>query len=165
MSEDNLQVSRRILEEAFGQGQLALIDEFVAADAVDHDPANPEDVRGPAGLKQQISMYRAAFPDLQFKIEDTISQDDRVVIRWSSRGTHRGELMGLAPTGKVVSVTGISIDRFADGKIVESWTNWDVLGLMRQLGAAPPPGSVGEKVGIQLQRLTARRSRQKAGTR
>jgi steroid delta-isomerase-like uncharacterized protein len=165
MSESNLQVSRRMLEEAFGQGQLALVDEFVAADAVDHDPANPEGVRGPAGIKEQISMYRAAFPDLQFTIEDTIAQDDRVVIRWSSRGTHRGELMGLAPTGKVVTVTGISIDRFAEGKIVESWTNWDVLGLMRQLGAAPPPGSVSEKVGIQLQRLTARRSRQKAGTR
>jgi steroid delta-isomerase-like uncharacterized protein len=110
-------------------------------------------------------MYRAAFPDLQFTVEDIIDQDDRVVIRWSSRGTHQGELMGLAPTGKIVTVTGISIDRFADGKVAESWTNWDVLGLMRQLGAAPPPGSVGEKVGIQLQRLTARRSRQKAGTR
>jgi steroid delta-isomerase-like uncharacterized protein len=165
MSEANSQVAHRILEEAFGQGQLGLVDEFVAADAVDHDPANPEDVRGPAGLREQISMYRAAFPDLQFTIEDTIAQDDRVVIRWSSRGTHRGELMGLAPTGKVVTVTGISIDRFAEGKIVESWTNWDVLGLMRQLGAAPPPGSVSEKVGIQLQRLTARRSRQKAGIR
>jgi steroid delta-isomerase-like uncharacterized protein len=165
MSEANSQVSQRILEEAFGQGQLGLVDEFVAADAVDHDPANPEDVRGPTGLKEQISMYRAAFPDLQFTIEDTIAQDDRVVIRWSSRGTHQGELMGLAPTGKVVTVTGISIDRFAEGKIVESWTNWDVLGLMRQLGAAPPPGSVSEKVGIQLQRLAARRSRQKAGSR
>jgi steroid delta-isomerase-like uncharacterized protein len=165
MSEANAQISRRMLEEAFGQGQVELVDEYVAADAVDHDPANPEDVRGPAGLKQQISMYRAAFPDLQFTIEDIVDQDDRVVIRWSSRGTHQGELMGLAPTGKVVTVTGISIDRFADGKIAESWTNWDVLGLMRQLGAAPPPGSVGEKVGIQLQRLTARRSRQKAGAR
>ena len=165
MSEGNSQVAQRMLEEAFGQGELGLVDEFVAADAVDHDPANPMDVRGPAALKEQISMYRAAFPDLQFTIEDTIAQDDRVVIRWSSRGTHRGELMGLAPTGKVVTVTGISIDRFAEGKIVESWTNWDVLGLMRQLGAAPPPGSVSEKVGIQLQRLTARRSRQKAGIR
>ena len=165
MSEANAQVSRRLLEEAFGQGRVELVDEHVAADSVDHDPANPEDVRGPAGLKEQISMYRAAFPDLQFTVEDIIDQDDRVVIRWSSRGTHQGELMGLAPTGKIVTVTGISIDRFADGKVAESWTNWDVLGLMRQLGAAPPPGSVGEKVGIQLQRLTARRSRQKAGTR
>jgi steroid delta-isomerase-like uncharacterized protein len=165
MSEANAQVSRRLLEEAFGQGRVELVDEHVAADAVDHDPANPEDVRGPAGLKEQILMYRAAFPDLQFTVEDIIDQDDRVVIRWSSRGTHQGELMGLAPTGKIVTVTGISIDRFADGKVAESWTNWDVLGLMRQLGAAPPPGSVGEKVGIQLQRLTARRSRQKAGTR
>ena len=95
-------------------------------------------------------MYRAAFPDLQFTIDDVIAQDDKVVIRWSSRGTHRGELMGLAPTGKEATSSGISIDKIADGKIVESWNHWDTLGLMRQLGAAPPPGSVGEKVGIQL---------------
>ncbi len=163
MSEANRQASRRIIEEAFSQGNLAVIDEVVAPDAVGHDPANPENTRGPEGIKQLIGMYRAAFPDLQFTVEDLIAEGDKVVVRWSSSGTHRGELMGLAPTGKRATVTGTGIDHFVDGKIVESWNHWDTLGLMRQLGAAPPPGSVSEKVGIQLQRLTARRSRQKAG--
>jgi steroid delta-isomerase-like uncharacterized protein len=163
MSEANREAARRVVEEAFGQGKLDVVDEVVAPNAVTHDPAQPEDVRGPEGVKQQIKMYRAAFPDLQFTIEDAIVEGDKVVLRWSSQGTHRGDLQGLAPTGRTGGTTGISIDRFEDGKIVESWVNWDTLGLMRQLGAAPLPGSVGEKIGIQLQRLTARRARHKAG--
>lgn len=163
MSEANLAASRRVIEDGFNKGDLAVIDAVCAPDAVNHDPAMPEDARGTAALKQMISMYRTAFPDLMITIEDTVVADDKVVLRWTSRGTHRGELMGLAPTGTHASVAGISIDRFADGKIVESWNNWDTLGLMRQLGAAPIPGSIGEKVGIQLQHLTARRQRHKAG--
>ena len=165
MSEQNVAISRRGFEEVFNQGKLDVAAEIVAEGAVSHDPASPEEAVGPAGFRQQVEMYRAAFPDLQFTIDDVIAQDDKVVIRWSSRGTHRGELMGLAPTGKEATSSGISIDKIADGKIVESWNHWDTLGLMRQLGAAPPPGSVGEKVGIQLQRLSARRQRQKAGIR
>ena len=163
MSEANLAASRRVIEDGFNKGDLSVVDEVCAPDAVNHDPAMPEDARGTEALKQQISMYRTAFPDLEITIEDTIVADDKVVLRWTSRGTHRGELMGLAPTGTHASVAGMSIDRFADGKIAESWNNWDTLGLMRQLGAAPIPGSIGEKVGIQLQHLTARRQRHKAG--
>jgi steroid delta-isomerase-like uncharacterized protein len=163
MSEGNVEASRRVIEEAFNNGNLAVVDELVEPGAVDHDPAHIEEVRGPAAFKAQVEMYRSAFPDLHMTIEDTVAQGDMVVLRWTSRGTHRGELMGLAPTGTVATVTGISIDRFEDGKIAESWTNWDVLGLMRQLGAAPPPGSISEKVGLQLQHLAARRTRSKTG--
>jgi steroid delta-isomerase-like uncharacterized protein len=163
MSEANLAASRRVIEDGFNKDNLSVVDEVCAPDAVNHDPAMPEDARGTEALKQQISMYRTAFPDLEITIEDTIVADDKVVLRWTSRGTHRGELMGLAPTGTHASVAGMSIDRFADGKFAESWNNWDTLGLMRQLGAAPIPGSIGEKVGIQLQHLTARRQRHKAG--
>lgn len=163
MSEQNIAISRRGFEEAFNQGKLEVADEIIAEGAVNHDPADPEESVGPAGFKSQIELYRTAFPDLKFTIEDVIADGDMVVIRWTSSGTHKGELMGLAPTNKVATSAGISIDKIADGKIVESWNNWDTLGLMRQLGAAPPPGSVGEKVGIQLQRLAARRQRQKAG--
>jgi steroid delta-isomerase-like uncharacterized protein len=163
MSEGNLESARRVIEEAFNEGSFAVIDELVGPNAVDHDPAHVEEVRGPAAFKAQVEMYRRAFPDLHMTIDDAVAQDDRVVLRWTSRGTHRGELMGLAPTGTVATVTGISIDRFEDGKIAESWSNWDTLGLMRQLGAAPPPGSISEKVGLQLQHLTARRTRQKTG--
>lgn len=163
MSKANGQVSRRVIEEGFSKGNLNVIDELVADEFVNHDPADPQDARGRAGAKRQIQMYRAAFPDLEFTIEDVIDQGDKVVLRWTSTGTHRGELMGLAPTGARVTASGISIDRLAGGKIVETWTNWDTLGLMRQLGAAPPPGSIGEKVGIQIQHLAARRQRHKAG--
>lgn len=164
MSDANVEVSRRMLEEGFNQGNMATVEELTAAGYVGHDPAGPEDVRGAEGAKQFIATYRAAFPDLHIAIEDAIAADDKVVMRWTSTGTHLGELMGLAPTGAHVRVSGISIDRMEDGKIAESWNNWDVLGLMRQLGAAPAPGSFGEKVGIQLQHLAARRQRHKTGS-
>lgn len=108
-----------------------------------------------------MSLYRTAFPDVRITVDDVITAGDKVVLRWHSEGTHRGELAGLAPTGAHGSVTGISIDRWKDGKVVESWTEWDNLGLARQLGAAPPEGSFGEKLGIGVQRLMARRMRKK----
>jgi steroid delta-isomerase-like uncharacterized protein len=163
MSEQNIAIARRGFEEVFNQGKLAVADEIVAEGAVSHDPADPEESVGPAGFKRQVELYRTAFPDLKFTIEDVIADGDQVVIRWTSSGTHKGELMGLAPTGTRVTSSGIAIDKLSGGKIVEAWNHWDTLGLMRQLGAAPPPGSMGEKVGIQLQRLSARRQRAKAG--
>ena len=161
---DLSQASRQLLEQSFNEGNFALIDELVASAAVNHDPATPaqmRDVRGPEVLKGMASMYRAAFPDLRITVDDVIAADDKVVLRWHSEGTHRGELAGLAPTGARGSVTGVSIDRWQDGKVVESWSEWDNLGLARQLGAAPPEGSVGEKVGVGLQRLMARWMRKK----
>jgi predicted ester cyclase len=158
------QASRRLIEESFNQGNFALADEFVAPDAVDHDPATPaqmRELRGPELVKRTAGMYRAAFPDVRISVDDVIVAGDKVVLRWHSEGTHRGELAGLAPTGARGSVTGISIDQWKDGKVVETWTEWDNLGLARQLGAAPPEGSIGEKIGTMLQRLMARRMRKK----
>lgn len=164
---DNEAVSRRVLEEVFNKGNLGIADELLAPDAVNHDPATPPEMRnfrGPELLRQTVSMYRSAFPDLRLTVEDAISQGDRVVLRWRSEGTHRGELLGLAPTNARGSVTGITIDGFENGKIVESWTEWDNLGLARQLGAAPPEGSRGERLGAMVQRLTARRMRKRSGS-
>jgi steroid delta-isomerase-like uncharacterized protein len=161
---DLSELSRRLLEQTFNDGNFELIDQLVASDAVNHDPATPADMRalrGPDVFKRTVGMYRAAFPDVRITVDDVIAADDRVVLRWHSEGTHRGQLAGLAPTGVHGSVTGISIDRWKDGKVVESWAEWDNLGLARQIGAAPPEGSVGEKIGIGLQRLMARRMRQK----
>jgi steroid delta-isomerase-like uncharacterized protein len=161
---DLSEASRRLLEESFNQGNFALIDQLVAPDAVNHDPATPAGMRGLRGaelLKRTVTMYRTAFPDVRITVDDVIAADDKVVLRWHSDGTHRGELAGLAPTGARGSVTGISIDRWKGGKIVEAWVEWDNLGLARQLGAAPPEGSVGEKIGTALQRLMARRMRRK----
>ena len=161
---DLSEASRRLLEQSFNEGNFALIDQLVAPEAVNHDPATPSqmrDLRGPEMLKRTVSMYRAAFPDVRITVDDVIAADDKVVLRWHSEGTHRGELAGLAPTGAHGSVTGISIDRWNDGKIVEAWSEWDNLGLARQLGAAPPEGSVGEKIGMGVQRLMARWMRRK----
>jgi predicted ester cyclase len=156
--------SRRLLEQSFNTGNFELIDELVAPEAVQHDPALParlRDLRGPDGIKRTVSMYRSAFPDLRMTVDEAIASGDKVALRWHSEGTHRGELAGLAPTGVHGSVTGISIDRWQDGKVVEVWAEWDNLGLARQLGAAPPEGSVGEKLGMGLQRLMARWMRRK----
>jgi predicted ester cyclase len=161
---DLAEASRRLLEESFNEGKLELADELIAPESVNHDPAEParlRGLRGPELLKQTVTMYRAAFPDVRVTVDDVIAAGDKVVLRWHSEGTHRGELEGFAPTGARGSVTGISIDRWKDGKVVESWSEWDNLGLARQLGAAPPEGSAGEKIGVALQRLMARWMRRK----
>jgi steroid delta-isomerase-like uncharacterized protein len=163
-SRDHSEASRRLLEQSFNVGNFDLIDQLVAPAAVNHDPAVPAQMRALRGaemLKSTARMYRAAFPDLRLVVDDVIAADDKVVLRWHSEGTHLGELAGLAPTGARGSVTGISIDLWKDGKIVETWTEWDNLGLARQLGAAPPEGSIGEKIGMALQRLIARWMRKK----
>jgi steroid delta-isomerase-like uncharacterized protein len=138
-AEENKAVTRRFLEEIFTAGNLALVEELFAPDYVLHDPSVPQEVRGPEGMKQYVAMYRAAYPDTRFTIEDQIAEGDEVVTRWVGRGTHQGELMGIAPTGRVVTVTGIEIDRIAGGKIEETWVSYDALGMMQQLGVAPSP--------------------------
>jgi steroid delta-isomerase-like uncharacterized protein len=136
MSEQNKALSRRIAEECFNKGNLAVADEVIAADFVDHS-APPGLAPGVEGFKQLVAMYRNAFPDIRTTIDDVIAEGDKVVIRWTGRGTHKGELMGIAPTGKTVTVTGIGIDRIANGKIVEHWESFDQLGMMQQLGVIP----------------------------
>jgi steroid delta-isomerase-like uncharacterized protein len=156
--------SRRLLEESFNTGRFDLVHQLVAPGAQTHDPAQPaslRSLRGPQVLCDNIEMYRSGFPDVKIVVDDVIESDDKVVLRWHADGTHRGELQGLTPTGARVSVTGISIDHWRDGKIVESWTQWDNLGLARQLGAAPPEGSALEKVGLAVHRVTAALMRRK----
>ena len=104
---------------------------------MNHDSALPEPTVGQDAAKASIQGYRAAFPDLRLTVEDQIADDDRVVTRWSAKGTQEGDLMGVPATGKQATVTGITIDRIVDGRIAESWTNWDTLGLLQQLGVVP----------------------------
>ena len=140
MSEENKALVRRFLEEAFNKGNLGVVDEICASDYVLHDPASPEEIRGPEGIKGFVQMYRSAYPDTDITVEDQIAEGDAVVTRWTARGTHQGELFGVAPSGNRVEVTGISIDRFSEGKAAESWTNYDALGMLQQIGAIPEPG-------------------------
>jgi len=137
--EENKALVRRAFEEVWNQGKLDVIDEIFAADFVYHIAGSP-DIHGPDGEKQFVTMHRTAFPDIKFTVEDWIAEGDKVVTRWTFTGTHKGELMGISPTGVQVTMTGISIGRIAGGKIVEVWGNADSLGMLQQLGAVPPLG-------------------------
>jgi steroid delta-isomerase-like uncharacterized protein len=136
MSDENKAIARGALE-AFGSGDVDRLEELIAPDVVDHDPYNPFASEGLEGVKKGVNMYREAFPDLQFTIEDQIAEGDKVATRWTGTGTHQGELMGAAPTGKSATVTGIAIDRIEGGKIVETWGNWDTLAMMQNVGLIP----------------------------
>ena len=140
-TQENIAVSRRLLEDSFGNGKLDVIDELCAAGYVDHDPIMGD--RGRDAVKDTVAGYRAAFPDLTFAVEDAIAADDKVVLRWKARGTFEHEFMGQQPTGeKGEPVGGIAIDRFEDGKVAESWTQWDTLRFMRNIGAIPEAAEV-----------------------
>lgn len=126
----------RFTDEAWNGGNLDLIDELFAPDYVGHDAPRPEPVRGPEGMKEFLRMYRHAFSDAVITLDDVIIAGDKVVTRWTGRGTHDGDLMGIPPTGTPVAFTGIRIFRVANGQIAEGWVVWDTFGLMRQLGKA-----------------------------
>jgi steroid delta-isomerase-like uncharacterized protein len=141
MSQHNRMLVRRAIEEVYNRGDLAIVDELVASDFVIHSPS--EEIHGPAGAKQFVAGLRAAFPDLHVTIEDQMADGDRVATRWTAGGTHTGAFQGIPPTGKQARMTGINIDRIANGKVVECWTNADELGLLQQLGVVPTPGQAG----------------------
>ena len=139
--EQNKQVVRRFIEEVWNKGNLDKVGEFNSPNHTSHPPTTgPDFGQGPQAVSQLISMYRTAFPDTKLAIEDQIAEGDRIVTRWTATGTHRGELFGMPATGKQAKVTGIFIDRVIDGKIAESWGEFDALGMMQQIGAIPAPG-------------------------
>jgi len=138
-AEKNKALLRRIFEEVWGAGNLDNIDEYYAADVVNHS-APPDLLPGREGFKVYAGMLTSAFSDADLTIEDQVAEGDRVVTRWSSKSIHTGEFFGIPATGKQVTVTGIGIDRIAGGKVVESWGEYDSMGLMQQLGVVPPPG-------------------------
>ena len=132
-AEENKAVVRRSVEEGWNTGNTAVIGECYAAAYVHHDPSQPQ-VRDYQGLLDWTGGMARTLPDAHTTIEDLIAEGDKVVKRWMVRGTHQGELMGILPTGKRVTITGIEILRIADGQIVERWAEDNGLSLMRQLG-------------------------------
>ena len=138
-AEENKAQLQRVYEQVFNQGNLDQIEEFFSADFVDHEapPPGMEGLEGIEVLRQFVKVSRDAFPDLQFTAEDMIAEGDKVAARYTMRGTHQGEFLGVAPTGKQIEVTGIDIVRFEGGKMVEHWANSDELGMMQQLGLVP----------------------------
>jgi steroid delta-isomerase-like uncharacterized protein len=138
-AEANKEVLRTYVETIFNQQQVDRAEELVAPDYVDH-AALPGQAPGLAGAKRKWAMYLAGIPDLRVTIEELVAEGDKVAVRRSYAGTHRGELLGIPPTGKQVRISGISIFRLAEGKIAEHWEQLDRLALMQQLGALPTPG-------------------------
>jgi steroid delta-isomerase-like uncharacterized protein len=137
-AEKNKAIFRRYVEEVGNEGKLELADEIFDR-YLAHQPDGSALERGPEDVKRFMGEFQEAFPDFHTEIEDQIAEDDKVVTRWTMRGTHRREFRGIAPTGNALEITGIGIFRFSEGKVVESWDNLDQLGMMRQLGAIPTP--------------------------
>jgi steroid delta-isomerase-like uncharacterized protein len=140
MSDANKNVVRRLFEEVWNKGNLPVADELFAQNYSHHDPSTPEFGRGPESEKKRATLYRTAFPDVRLTAEDIIAEGETVTVRWSCKGTHKGDLSGIAPTGKQVTISGISVAHFTSGKMVEGWVNWDALGLMQQLGIVTEVG-------------------------
>ena len=138
-AEANKAIIRRWIEDAWGKGDLAALNAVAAVDVVDHNPM-PGLPPGLEGQKAIILMLRSAFPDGTNTLEDVIVEGDKVVDRHTFRGTHTGAFMGIPPTGKSVTFSGIEITRIANGQIVETWHQEDLLGLMQQLSVIPTPG-------------------------
>src|SRR6266478_8608892 len=137
MSDTNKNVVRRLFEEVWNKGYLPVADQLFAQNYSHHDPSTPEFGRGPESEKKRATLYRAAFPDVQLTIEEITSEGETVTARWSCHGTHKGDLNGIAPTGKQFTISGVTIARLLNGKLAESYVNWDALGLMQQLGVVP----------------------------
>ena len=117
-SEQNKAIVRRLLEEPW-KGNTGVIDELVDRKYVGYDPSIPEPLRGPEGFKENISTYRAAYSDARITVDDQIAEGDKVSTRWTGRGKHDGDLMGVAPTGKQVKVSGLTLSRLANGKVAQ----------------------------------------------
>jgi predicted ester cyclase len=135
MAATNKDIVRRALEEPWRD--LSVLDEVIDAGYVGYDPASPEPLRGLEGAKQNVSQYVSAFEGAQITVQEQIAEGDFVATRWEGRGRHTGEVMGVAPTGKDVVVSGQTFSRLENGKIVEEWWNWDTLGMLQQIGAVP----------------------------
>jgi len=134
-------LERRFVEE-LNKGKMtamAAIEKLCATDIVNHGGTG-EVTRGLKGFKQSMSEFYSGFPDIHFTIDDMVVEGDKVAVRFTFSGKHKGEFMGIPPTNKKVTIWGIYIDRIAGGKFVESWTRYDTLGFMQQLGLVPTPG-------------------------
>ena len=135
---ENKATLRRVVEEVFNKGNLAAVPELIATNYVYHSPF--VELKGPEGLKQMVQVWRNAFPDGRFTIDDMVAEEDKVAVRYTWTGTHKGEYRGIAPTGKQVTMTAAFFYKFENGKEVEALPFSDSLSLYQQLGVTPPTG-------------------------
>jgi steroid delta-isomerase-like uncharacterized protein len=133
---NNSDLIRRWFEEVWNQGREAAIDELCAKHAVGHGQTHDgSDLVGPEHFKKFWHIFRGAFSSIHFEIHQTVEQGEMVMARWTLTANHTGPFLGMAPSGRRITTTGMSVQRFVDGQIVEAWDNWDQLGAFSQLGA------------------------------
>jgi steroid delta-isomerase-like uncharacterized protein len=137
--EENEAVVRRLFAEVFNAGNVGTLDDLTTAGVLGHDATSADPRRGREAVRQVALLFRSAFPDLRLTLDDLVAARDKVAARWTLEGTHQGAFMGAAPTGKRATTGGIVIYRLEGGRIAEYWGSFDALGLLRQLGALPPP--------------------------
>jgi predicted ester cyclase len=140
MADDAKKIIKRFLEEPW-KGNWDVIDEYAAPGYIGHDPSQPGPIRGIDGIKANLQQYIDSFSGAHITVDEQIAEGDIVATRWTARGTHTGEIAGIAPTGREVTVSGINISKLEGGKIIEEWSNWDTFGMMVQLGAIPMPAT------------------------
>lgn len=138
-ADENAELVGRFIDEVFNGRNYDRMEELCAEDCIYHGAPGSGDIEGLDGVRAYYEMLHAAFPDLEATREGWVSEGDMVASRYTYRGTHDGEFMGLEPTGKRAEVTGMSFNRIENGKMVETWTEADMLGLMQQVGAIPSP--------------------------
>jgi steroid delta-isomerase-like uncharacterized protein len=137
-AEENKAVVMRIFDEIWNQGKLDVADEVLTPETLFHSPIRPEPMLGPAPLKGIVGFLRSGFPDIQFTVDDIFGDGDLVAVRWTSHQTHTVTYMGVPPTGKKLSYTGNEIFRLVDGKVAEFWLIVNAMGVLGELGLAPP---------------------------
>jgi len=140
MPSDHQSIIRRLYEEVWNKRKLEVLNELVSPSHALHGPNFTGSSIGPEAYKLQVAQFVRAFPDLRWEIEETISEKDKVVVVWTFTGTHKGEYRGVAATNKKVSVDGITVHHVTNGKIIDSYANWDTWGMMKELGVVPALG-------------------------
>lgn len=148
MSAANKAIVQRLYQEVWNKRKLEVIKEIISPSHALQAPNIFGSSIGPDAYKRNVLLFLAGYPDLRWTIEDTIAEEDKVVACWTISGTHKGDYMGIPATNKRVSVDGMTVHHIANGKIMDSTSNWDALGMMQQLGVVPPLG--------QTKSLTAR---------
>jgi steroid delta-isomerase-like uncharacterized protein len=145
MADDYAALADRFHMDLFKKGDLSVTDQILTPDFVNHGAGIPPELaQGPEGAKRFAQAIRTGFGnEINITHDDVIVHGDRIVIRWTSSGTHKGDLLGVPATGKPIKITGIDIFRVQDGKLAELWQNWDQLQMLQQIGAVPEPQSAG----------------------
>jgi steroid delta-isomerase-like uncharacterized protein len=137
MATDNIALVRRFVDQVWNRGNMNVCDEILSPKLRTHDPMLG-DVDGIESAKQHVRLFRTAFPDFDTSIDDIGAIGDKVYVRWTATGTHRGNMMGITPTNRRGVVHGMTVNRFENNKIVETYYAWDVYGMIEQLGLLPP---------------------------